>query len=239
MAYTRRRYRRRYRKRLSDRTVFSKTSAKSQAKQIAVLRNRINKVSKANRLEIKNSQETFTETFSNSSLATVYAFWKIPDSFIKNNWTKLKGFTLNGILEYGDNREAYPGQEMTRSGSARILIYQNLQARNQTSSPSFIVDIANTGTDYELNTTRPLKDGVTSYVKILADRTYLLSDQEPQKRVHISIRKLLNFHKEEGDTYPRGAIFVAVITSGLHWTSGGYTETIKASLNSKLLYIED
>lgn len=242
MAYgksSRRRVSRRYRRSLSNRTIFSKTHAKSQAKQIAVLRNRIGRLSKLTRKEIRNFQETFNKEFTNSSLATVHSTWSLSDNFMQGQWTKLRGLSINGILEYGDNKEAYPGISMTRSGSVRIIVYQTLQSRNAASSVDAILDIAHTGTDYELNTTRPLKDGVSSFVKILYDRTYTLSDQVPQRRVRIYLRKLLNLHKEASDTSARGSITVGIVTSGLHWVSGGYTESIIASLVAKQVYTED
>lgn len=238
MAY-RRRYRRRYRRALSNRTIFSKTRAKSQAKQIATLRNRVGRLSKLTRKEIKNFQETFNKEYTNSSLATVHSTWTLSDNFMQGQWTKLRGLSINGILEYGDNKEGYPGISMTRSGSVRIIIYQSLQSRNADTAITSILNISHTGTDYELNTTRPLKDGVTSFVKILYDRTYTLSDQMPQRRVRIYLKKLLNLHKESGDDYARGSIVVGIVTSGLHWVSGGYTESIIASLVAKQVYTED
>lgn len=242
MAYGKR-YRRyggrRGRRVLSNRNVYGKTSAKSQARQIAALRSRVNRVFRNTRKEIRNYQETFTQTFTNSSISSVYDTFSLTDEFMSGQWTRLRGLSINGILEYGDNREAYPGVDITRSGSVRIIVYQTLQSRNAETGVQSLVEIGSVGDDYELNTTRPLKDGVSSFVKILADRVYTLSNQVPQKRVHISLRRLLNLHKETTDNYARGSISIGVITSGLHWTSGGYTEQIKATLIAKQVYTED
>lgn len=241
MAYGRYRRRgyRRSRRALSNRTIFSKKGAKSQAKQIASLRNRINRVYKATRKEIRNSQETYNKTFTNSALSSVYDTFALTDDFMSGQWTKLRGLSINGILEYGDNRAEYPGVDFTRSGSVRLIVYQNIQSKNTGSGVDYIANIANTGVDYELNTTRPLKDGVSAFVKILYDRTYTLSDQVPQRRVKIYLKRLLNLHKETGDVNARGKISVGIITSGLHWASGGYTEQITASLVAKQVYTED
>lgn len=234
--YKRRNYRR---KTLSTSRIYSKTSAKNQAKQIMALRNKMNSLSRLTRKEIHNSQQTYNKTFTNSALSSVFDNFYLTADFMAGQWTKLRGLSINGILEYGDNRQAYPGVDFTRSGSIRIIIYQNIQSRNIPVGIQAIANISNTGTDYELNTTRPLNDGVSSFVKILYDRTYNLSDQQPQKRVRIYLRRLLNLHKETNDVYPRGQISIGLITSGLHWTTGGYNEQITASLVAKQVYTED
>lgn len=235
----RRRSYRRNRRSLSNRTIFGKTSAKSQAKQIASLRNRVGRLAKLSRKEIRNTQETFDKTFTNSAISDVYSTWSLTDDFMQGQWTKMRGLSINGILEYGDNKEEYAGVSTTRSGSIRLIVYQSLQSRTASVGVDAVAEIHSSGLDYELNTTRPLKDGVSSYVKILADRTYTLSDQQPQKRVNINIRKMLNLHKEKEDTTARGRIFIGIISSGLHWVSGGYSENIKASLIAKQVYTED
>lgn len=237
--YNRRRNYRRSRRHLSNRNIFGKTSAKAQAKQIASLRNTVGKIAKLNRKEIHNYQETYKHTFSNSALSFVYDTFYLASTFMQGQWTKLRGLSINGILEYGDNYNAYPNNDITRSGSVRIIVYQHLQSRASTTPINYLANISDTGTDYELNTTRPLKDGVTAFAKILVDRTYTLSAQQPQKRVNINLRRLINLHKETEDAVPRGSISIGIITSGLHWTSGGYAEQITASLIAKQVYTED
>lgn len=232
-------YPRRYRRYLSNRYVYGKTSAKAQAKQIASLRNTVGKLAKLNRKEIRNLQETYNHTFTNSALSSVYDTFYLSTNFMEGQWTKLRGLSINGILEYGDNYNSYPSTDVTRSGSVRIIVYQQLQSRASTTGINYLANISNTGTDYELNTTRPLKDGVTAFAKILYDKTYTLSDQQPQKRVNIYIRKLLALHKESDDSVPRGSIAIGIITSGLHWTTGGYSEQITTSLVSKQVFTED
>lgn len=241
MAYgtSRRRSYRRSRRYLSNRNVFGKTSAKAQAKQIASLRNTVGKLAKLNRKEIRNVQETYKHTFNNSALSSVYDTLHLTTNYMQGQWTKLRGLSINGILEYGDNYNAYPNNDVTRSGSVRIVVYQQLQSRSSTTGVQYLSNISNTGTDYELNTTRPLKDGVTAFAKILVDKTYTLSDQQPQKRVNINIRRLLSLHKESEDNVPRGTIAIGIITAGLHWTSGGYSEQITTSLIAKQVYTED
>lgn len=231
--------RRTSRKRLSTSRVLTRTSARAQARQIIALRNRINRISRLNRKELRNFQQTYSKTFTSSAFSSVYDTWGMSTSFMSGQWTKLRGFSINGILEYADNREAFPQNNITRSGSIRLVIYQIIQSRVSTVNIDSLLEIGATGTDYELNTTRPLKNGVTSFVKILYDRTYTLSNQVPQRRVRIYLRKLLNLHKETDDTVPKGTIKVGIVTSGLHWTSDGYIESITASLISKEIYTED
>ena len=66
----------------------------------------------------------------------------------------------------------YPGISQTRF---RFSSYYRLSKPSIAYCTGWLTQLLKftTGTDYELNTTRPLKDGVSSYVKILTDHIYL------------------------------------------------------------------
>ena len=109
MAY-RRRYRRRSyrRKALSNRAVYGKTGAKSQARQIATLRNRLNYFARRNRPEIKHKfSGSSSFTFDNSVATNT---WKCypgvnveggnGDSQRIGNYIKVKSLTWYFTFEY-------------------------------------------------------------------------------------------------------------------------------------------
>lgn len=242
MGFYKRRYnsKKRYNKKLSAKNVYLNRSSKSQATQIMALKRKINSVSKNLRKEIMiKTCDDYSKTFTNSALSSVWDTIEMPVDFMNGEWTKLKSFQLRGIIEYGDNRNAYPGVDFTRSGSVRIIVYQTLESETNVRPASALVDVQATGTGYELNTTRALKPGTSSIVRILCDKRYNVSDQQPQKIIKLNFKRLLALHKRATDTHPRGQIFVGIFTSGLHWTTGGYNEQITVSLASKIAYTED
>ena len=235
-------YRKGYRRSrvLSSRRIWSRTSARSQAAQINALKKKINRVQRNLRKEVQiKTCDDYSKTFTNSALSSVWDTIEMPVDFMQGEWTRLKGFSLRGVIEYGDNRNAYPGVDFTRSGSVRIIVYQLLESSSSARPASALVDVQATGTGYELNTTRPLKPGTSSIVRILCDKRYNVSDQQPQKIVKLSFKKLLALHKRASDSNPRGQLFVGIFTSGLHWTTGGYTEQVTVSLAPKIAYYED
>lgn len=234
--------RRRYRRSraLSSRTIYSRTGSKSQAKQIAALRNRVNYVSRSLRKELRIFDDSnISQSFTNSSLSSTYHTWYMGHSFMTGVWTNLKNFSLRGVIEYGNNIAAFPGTSDTQSGSVRIIIYQTLQSKNTNTPVSDLIDIANTGAGYELNTMRPFQPGVTAFAKIVYNRVYNVSVQRPQVMVNISLKKLLNMHIEPPDDYPRGMICVGIVTSGLHFVMSDYIEQITVNLHPRIVYTED
>ena len=241
MAFRTNRVRRYRRSRaLSARRIYTRTSARAQAGQIMALKRKINRVSRNLRKEVQiKTVDDYSKTFTNSALSSVWDTIEMPVDFMVGEWCRLKSFSLRGIIEYGDNRTAYPGVDFTRSGSVRIIVYQILESSNSGRPASALVDVQASGTGYELNTTRPLKPGTSSIVRVLCDKRYNVSDQQPQKMIKLSFNKLLALHRRQTDSNPRGQLFVGIFTSGLHWTTGGYTEQITVSLAPKIAYYED
>lgn len=231
-----------YRRRtLSTRNIYNKRSAKSQANQIYALNKKVNAIAKANRPDTHIlTSNPITQEFTNSSMATVhksYASGLIPNG----NYCRLLDFSITGTFEYGDNKEAFPGIEAPRAGTIRLIIWQSLSSKASSTVQSVdnLIDISNTGAGYELNTMRPFKDGVTSYVKILYDRTYTVSDQYPVRPFKAYIKNLMPMRIETGDSKPRGEVYYGFVTSGLHWASASYNEHITCNFITKIAYNDD
>lgn len=233
----RRRNNRSYRRRLSNRTVFSKTSAKSQAKQIAVLRNRLSTVERNNRPETQLYNVSASKEFTNSTFATTHDMWKVslPGSSMVGQWVRSRGLNIRGVVEYSDNYQTDVAVDHQRTCSFWLLVYSRRASGNNTIPISNIIDLSASGTDYELNAIRPLKKGLTSYAKIYYDRSFTISSQTPIRNIYILLKKLFNLHKETTDTNPRGEIQFAIIASGLHFDST-YNQQIKLSFISTYAY---
>lgn len=234
--YRRRNYRYN-RRRLSNRNLFTKTSAKSQAKQIAVLRNRINTVERNNRPETQLHTITDGATFSNSSFAATHQNYilSVAGSSMVGQWLHSKSLSIRGVVEYSDNYQNVVAVDHQRTCSFRFIIYSKLVSGNSEIPTANIVDLSNTGRGYELNAVKPLKKGLTSYAKIYYDKSYTISSQNPIKKFNINLKKLLNLHKETNDSHPRGEISFAVVTSGLHWDNS-YTQELRLNFISTFAY---
>lgn len=237
--YFRRKY---YRRRtLSTRNIYNKRSSKSQANQIYSLNKKVNAIARANRPDTHIlKSDPVTQEFTNSSLATIhksFASGLTPTG----TYARLLDFKISGTFEYGDNKEAFPGIEVPRAGTIRLVIWQSLSSKASGSVQSIenLIDVSNTGAGYELNTMRSFKDGVTAYVKILYDRTYTVSSQYPVRPFKVQLKKLMPLRIETGDSAPRGQIYFGFVTSGLHWASASYNEHITCNFVTKIAYNDD
>lgn len=239
----RRYYRRKYfrRRTLSTRNIYNKRSSKSQANQIYVLNKKVNAIAKANRPDTHIlTNGPISHQFTNETLASVHKSYSSGLS-PNGNYARLLDFTIAGTFEYGDNKEAFPGIEVPRAGTIRLVIWQSLSSKASSSVQSMdsLIDISSSGAGYELNTMRPFKNGVTAYVKILYDKTYTVSSEYPVRPFKVSIKKLMPMRIETGDAKPRGEVYFGFVTSGLHYASASYNEHISCNFISKIAYNDD
>lgn len=244
-----RRYRRsrRYgRKTLRSSNIYTRTSAKSQARQIVALNRRVSRVYKSLRPDT-NVYLTDAQSivFTNSSTGTVYNMTTFTSNSFKDasgtalpslpgDSRKLYNMRLFGNVEYSDDYVQTSAVDHQRTCSFRVIIGQYIRTASSAVSQNSILEISRTGTGYELNAVRPLRDNVTSYVKILLDRPYSMSDQSPIRQLRYNFRKLLPFRTDAVDgNYHYGSFFVLLVTAGLHWDSS-YSQQIKANYGLKL-----
>lgn len=236
--YLRRKYRRRT---LSTRNIYNKRSSKSQANQIYSLNKKVNAIARANRPDTHILiNDPVTQEFTNSSLATVHKSYS-SGLTPTGNYARLLTFKISGTFEYGDNKESFPGIEVPRAGTIRLVIWQSLASKSSGTVQSIenLIDVSNTGAGYELNTMRPFKEGVTAYVKILYNKVYSVSAEKPIRPFKVRINKLMPMRLETGDSKPRGEIYFGFVTSGLHWASASYSEHITCNFITKLAYNDD
>lgn len=228
---------RRYRKTLAGRNVTQYMSARAQARQILALRNRISAVARNCRPETQLHTFTGGATFNNNTFAATYQQWllTVAGNNITGQWLHSKGLSVRGVVEYSDNYQNVVAADHQRTCTFRIIIFAKVQSGNSDIPVSNLLDLSNSGTGYELNALRPLKRGLTSYAKIYYDKSYTISAQNPIKKFAISIKRLMNLHKETDDTHPRGEIGFAVVTSGLHWDNS-YTQELRLSFISNFAY---
>lgn len=255
MAYGRRyrrRYTRRNRRSLSNRSIYGSKSARSQANQIAALRNRVASIAKACRPEIKITYAEYGNVFNNSSVAANSwgTFIYVPKAQIDGNVIQYKSFRLCGNFEYSDTFANNVAIDHQRTCTMRIIVYQ-MRSTSSLGVPDTenILDVAGTGLGYELNAYKPFKAGAGRVVKILSNRVITLSDQQPIKRFDIKINKgLMNqtfLMQKESDmdnlvelNTPRGAFGISIVASGLHWDTT-YSQQVKSNFFVKTAYTDN
>lgn len=244
-----RRYRRRSSRRnrvLRSSNVYRRTSAKSQARQIVALNKKVSRVYKSLRPDTQvYYTQAFTRDFNNSAAANViYSTQLVASNFSDSDGKvfaldpgdsrRLYNLRLSGTIEYADT---FPGDvaiDHQRTCSIRVILCQSIRGASAQLSPDSILQVFSSGASYELNTVRPLRDNVTSYVKVLYDKSYVMSDQTPIRMLRWNFRKLLPWRRDAVDgNYHYGSFFLYVVTAGLHWDSN-YSQQLKFSYMMKL-----
>lgn len=249
MAY-KRRYRRRVYKRarrlLSNRTVYGKTSAKSQARQIATLRNRVNYFARRNRPELKSKfSGSSAFTFDNSSASNTWKCYPgiVPEAGTGNDqrigdYIRVKSLTWYFTFEYYHD---LPGTSMnpdSKGGMIRVVLLQ----MKQPVSSLFITDRAHvlenwsdSGSAYTQQIITPLRTGITETFRVLADRKWTITDDKNQLVKKITV-KPTNYRFMADGTLNN--VLCMVVTSGLHWDSSAYTQYIKGTFSDKIVYTD-
>lgn len=245
--YSRRRGYRRYRRTLSNRNVFGKTGAKSQARQIARLRNRVNYVARTCRPEIKQRYSGPSEfTFSNSATSSTWKAYPgiapvlgTGDNERIGDFVRVKSLTWNFTFEYFDDRPATDSNPDSAGAMIRILILQWKQqagVSSITEPQNVIQGYGSTGAEYTHNAVAPLKEGLTERFRILADRRFSITQSKNQimKRIRV---KPSNYRINQ----TAGTInntFAMILVSGLHWDDSLYTQYVKGSFSDKVVYTD-
>lgn len=223
-------------------------SSVAQAGQIKALSTRINRVYRS----IRPSTDVWyhdavSQEFNNSALNSVYKTYDLGITSFKDHngnafawngardYCKVINATVYGTIEYRDNYDSQnvaAGQQ--RTASIRILLLQRLQAGNSGIEYTKILNPVNSGSQYEIQTMSPLANGMSAYMRVLSDKTYFMSNQEPNKKLYINARKCLNLRQTTADSsFEQGCFCMYIITSGLHWDSN-YTQRITLNWGMKI-----
>lgn len=245
--YRRRRsYRgRKYRRTLAGKNIYQRTSARAQSGQIMALRNRVNAISRSLRPEtqIWNSDE-ITQVFDNSSVSkTYYDMGVTPNPLslgLSGTEARLLSCNLNFSIEYADNYSKVAATDHQRTCSIRFILIQLKAGQENPPLISEIMKFENSGPGYELNTVKPLEDGITSQFRIIGDWRYSLSDQKPIILRRLFFRRLSPLRWDESGSYNyvAGSLYLFVVTAGLHWDSS-YSQQLTMSLSAKVAYTDN
>lgn len=244
--FNKRRSASRNRRFLSNRNVYRKTSAKSQARQIATLRNRINKVYKQCKPEIKTivtSAETLN--YTSESISSYYRFYPMTSPTPgTDDKERIGNFirVINGVLylsaEYFNTSTT--GYHNTESSGCqvRIVIGQFKRPVGATAIPSIdeIFEFAsNHGANYTQMAISPFREGISNSHVILKDIRFTMTSDRNQKMLRIGFKPRLPYLFDESGKFPN--TWAAIIVTGLHYDTD-FTETVKVTVSDKLVYTD-
>lgn len=243
--YNRRRNYRNNRRRLSNRTVFGKTSAKSQAKQIATLRNRINTVYKKTRPETKIlNGSVISKTLDSQTLLNTY--WAIAGPNLEQgagdgqrigDKINVKNMCFTFTAEYyNSSQTGYHGGESAGT-TMRIIIgqYKTPHAYNTVPTISSVLSASsNTGATYTHQALIPLKNGISEDYNILKDMKFTMTSSGNQRLIKINVKPRSMRWDTDGEY---NNIWVMVISAGLH-NDTDFSEFVEMTANIKLVYTD-
>ena len=241
--------RRFYRKRWTPlKKVYTNTSAKAQAKQIAYLNKKVNRLTYANRPEIKQWISAYgSKQFSSSALSTTFKtiYLKGPNKGedqgerIGDN-IKVKNISARFYFEYYNT--AASGFHNSESSGACVRIIA-LQRKNTERSydttidaNSVIFNYSGSGSGYTLGCSSPLVPDITSMFRVLYDKTRTITLQRNQLVWEVNLKKIGPW-VYKSDNYVNNVCFLVVVT-GLHADSD-FTEYVNETDTVKIAYTDN
>lgn len=242
----RRRYNRYNRRTLSNRNIFGKTRAKAQARQIAALRNKVNKVYNACKPEIKTivtSAETIT--YTSESLSSYYRAYPIasPDlgtgdkDRIGNHIKVINGVVYLSAEYFNSSDTGYHGTESSGC-QVRVIIgqWKSSHQDNQIPAIEHIFEFpSNTGANYTQLAVSPLKEGITNSNAILRDVRFTMTAERNQKMLKIPFKPIFPYVWNDNEGFPN--CWMMIVVSGLHYDTN-FTETCKITVSDKLVFTD-
>lgn len=244
--YSNRRYKRRNykRKALSTSRIFSKTSAKNQAKQIFALKKSVNTLNKRFRPEIYTHHiDATSKTFTNSSFGASYwaSYYQWPtngtgDENKRGDKIYLKNMQLNFTFEYHNNSNTAYHSGESSGCPVRIIILKSKEPVSAT-----VPDISDvllysnyTGVEYTQRAVSPYVHGITDKYKLLYNRVFYLNPTYNQKAMRIFLKPgLIQWQTSSIATH----IFMLVAPCGLH-SDADFTESIEMTMSGKIAYVD-
>lgn len=247
--YSRRRYSRaaRNRKALTNKRIYGSRGAKSQAVQIAALRNRINYFAKRNKPEVhmKYSGATF-KRFTNEATSNTYACYPgvYPelgdgDNSRAGDFVRVKSLTWYFTFEYLfgiPGTQALPDSE---GATIRIIIgqYKHLVSGSTIlTDPGVIIqNYSGTGAEYTHNVISPLKNGVTEDYRILKDKRFTITRDSNQKIFKLKVKP--RNYRWNSSAHLNNS-FCMVVVSGLHWDSSRFVQYVDMTVSDKIVFTD-
>lgn len=263
--YARRRTARR--KTLSNYKIATRTSARSQAKQIYALKKRINYIQKRTKPEIMIARKTASPiTVSSATVmgapvnfllgnsGAYLPYFSIPLGVTDSDYNNLaSGSTTNRFARqlsytlYGDVSYTSIASNVEPC-TLRVVILQSKSTRanfityGDVFSPAPASQIASSAVY------GPLQTGLSRTAKVLSDRRYYLSYQRPVVRIKTTLKRLMNYYRDTvsqsepaaaSEDQPKGAIWVfyALVFNGLEYTADP-TSNVQINFQAKLAYTD-
>lgn len=246
--YRKRVTRRRARRALSNYGIATRTSARSQAKQIYALKKRINYIQKRTKPEILICRRTMNSVLNFTANTTGRTLWgsvgsvnflpplgaltgDLDTTTPANNFARLLSFGLYGNFYYTD-----PPYYQDNPIRLRIVIAQLKATRAQPPDENDIFSRGNASS----SAYGPLQTGLSRTLKVLSDRSYVLSYQRPNIAIKTKLKYLLSFYRDANSTacnasseeVAKGAIYVFYAVYGASFTN------CSLALEGKLAYTD-
>lgn len=263
--YARRRTARR--KTLSNYKIATRTSARSQAKQIYALKKRINYIQRRTKPEIMIARKTASPiTVETSSVigapvnfllgtsGSYLPYFSIPLGVADSDYNNLaSGSTTNRFARqlsytlFGDI--SYTGiVPNVEPCTVRVVILQSKSTRANFITYGDVFSPAPSSLVASTAVYGPLQTGLARTAKVLSDRRYYLSYQRPVVRIKTTLKKLMNYYRDtvsiaeaagSSEDQPKGAIWVfyALVFNGLA-SDADPTSNVQLNFQAKLAYTD-
>lgn len=236
-------YKRRY-NRFSRFNLYRKRSAKAQSAQIYRLNKKVNKMKRDLSPDIARVEPTDAYYFTNNAGANVHRMMRLTSEVVDKfdsdtNKIVFRGGKLYGQIRYADTSESQAAADHYHSGSIRFIIYQLKVERNSFNfTSSDIIQYSNIGPDYNLNTVKPLREGVGAFIRIVQDRTYNISDDKEVINFKFKLPPCTFKRLASTNNAFAGEYGLLVLTAGLKWDRD-FTQTISVNQGLALYYNDD
>ena len=241
----RRSYRRRNSK-LSTRKIFSRTGAKSQAKQIYALRRRVTTLSRRVKPELKVKDSSITSfdlhnaAWTNSYQAYTLQWPAQGDAVDQRVGTefKVKNIMIRLNLEYYNNSETGYYANNSAGTPVRIIVIKTVGpvlTNFETSLDTILQHSGYSGGDYTARSISPFKRSVTQQFKIVSNKLVNLTSDKNQRSIFISVGRNQNINFNPGGQAVHYLLYIA--PSGLHYDTE-FKEHVKGTMVYRITYTD-
>lgn len=239
--YYRRRGSRRYkRKTLTKSNIYSKTSARSQSRQIYALKRRVSALSRINRPEIKIRDGTVqTFTMSSGTWTDSYKSYLLPwpsqgtqDDQRTGSAFRIKNLMIRINMEYYNNSATGYHTSESAGTPVRIIVIRTVgpvAASFDTSLDNLLEHSGYGGSDYTARAISPFKRAVTQQFKIVYNKLVYLTSDKNQRSVFISTGRNRQIEFNMQGLAPYYVVYIA--PAGLH-----YDDDFKEYIQGTMVY---
>lgn len=244
--YTRRRTGARRRRTLSSYRIATRTSARSQARQIYALNRKINMIQRRTKPEIMTWTQALagTPVWSNTGALSWVANIgpeQNTENEIQGHFARLLSLNLYAAINYTTLTET------SQPVIFRCVVVQTMATRQSAPTIGDVIEGVDTQTSISSRLARqgifgPLAQGLARSFRVLNDRKYYLSYQRPFVSVKITRKRLLSWWSDPNgnEPVPKGEIYVIIVgyVSGTSESTTGLTQPFTITAQSKLAYTD-